>query len=73
MKKLSLILIANFISHLDIWAQGCSMCTATAGNLSTEKAEGLNLGIIYLAIMPITLIISIGLWWYKKSKNSGTL
>lgn len=49
------------------------MCTATAGNLSTEKAEGLNLGIIYLAIMPITLIISIGLWWYKKSKNSGTL
>lgn len=73
MKRIYLLTFLVLCAFTELWAQGCSMCTATAGNLSQEKAEGLNAGIVYLALMPLTLIISIGLWWYKKSKNSGTL
>lgn len=68
MKKWIFVLLLIAIASADIYAQGCSMCTATAGNLSTDRAEGLNTGIIYLALMPITLILSIGIWWYKKNK-----
>jgi hypothetical protein len=46
------------------------MCTKTAASLDDKSAKGLNTGIIYLAFMPLTLIIFIGVKWWKSNKES---
>ncbi|OJU78434.1 MAG: hypothetical protein BGO09_08635 [Bacteroidetes bacterium 47-18] len=51
-------------------AQGCAMCTATAGNLDGKAAEGLNLGIVYLGLIPLILMGTIFYKWYKANKHA---
>jgi hypothetical protein len=53
----------------DVMAQGCSVCTATASNLDSKSARGLNGGILYLAFMPLTIIGFLGYRWYKSNRS----
>ena len=56
----------------DVLAQ-CAMCRSTLENgFSSGKpgiAAGINTGILYLLSMPYLLIIGLGYWWYKSSRN----
>lgn len=45
------------------------MCTKTAAGLDDKSAKGLNAGIIFLALMPLALIGSVGFFWYRNNKN----
>lgn len=45
------------------------MCTKTAAGLDDGSAEGLNNGIIFLAFTPLTIIIILGVMWYRKNKH----
>ena len=52
-----------------IWAQGCSVCTKTAGELGEKSAKGLNAGIIYLACIPLAIMGTIGVIWWRYNKQ----
>lgn len=68
MKKLvfSLFLVGlNAMSYAQ-----CAVCTKTAATLDDSAARGLNGGIMYLAFMPMTLILFIGYRWYKSNKGA---
>jgi hypothetical protein len=47
----------------------CAMCTKTAAGLNDNSAEALNNGIIYLALIPVFLMISVATLWYLHSKG----
>lgn len=47
----------------------CSMCTKTAASLDEKSARGLNTGIIYLAFLPLTMILFVGYRWYRQNKD----
>jgi hypothetical protein len=76
MKKLirlfTLATVLVVLSAGDILAQ-CAMCRSTLENgFSSGKpgiAAGINTGILYLLSMPYLLIIGLGYWWYKSSRN----
>jgi hypothetical protein len=72
MKKWRLILIFTiFFSLFTIrhsLAQ-CSICTRTAQQLGEKPAKALNVGILYLAFMPMTIIGYIGYRWWKSNKE----
>lgn len=70
MKKLFSTLIFFFAANAHTWAQGCSVCTQTANQLGEKGAEGLNKGIVYLAMLPLTFIAVIGIIWWR---NNGRL
>ncbi|MBS1918026.1 MAG: hypothetical protein JST87_17285 [Bacteroidetes bacterium] len=53
------------IDHLQ--AQ-CSICTRTAQQQGERPAKALNAGIIYLALMPITICSVIGYRWWKSNR-----
>lgn len=63
--KLPLLLPVLLFFSLRSMAQGCSVCTQTANQLSKNGAEGLNMGIIYLAFLPLTLITVLGIIWWR--------
>ena len=71
MKKLLffLIIIISLFAIKDANAQGCAMCSSTAGSLNENSAKGLNRGIIYLASIPLLFISVTGIYWYKNSKK----
>lgn len=52
-----------------VYAQGCSLCTKTAGELDENSASGLNKGILYLAALPLTILCTIGVVWWKHNKG----
>jgi hypothetical protein len=52
------------------WAQGCSVCTKTAAGLEDKSAKGLNGGIVYLAFIPIGIMGTIGLIWWRYNRNN---
>lgn len=54
---------------LPAYSQGCAVCTSTASQLSAESAKGLNKGIIFLAVLPLALIGTIGIVWYRKHRH----
>lgn len=51
-------------------AQGCAMCTATAGNLDENSARGLNMGILYLGSVPLIIILTLFYKWYRANKHN---
>lgn len=67
MKKLLFTLLFSGLSIL-LHAQ-CAVCTKTAASMDDSAARGLNGGIIYLAFMPLTLILFIGYRWYKSNRG----
>lgn len=52
----------------------CALCKASA-ETSVGKghntAKGLNMGIMYLLIIPYALVAIIGYWWYTKTNRAG--
>lgn len=68
MKRL-LVSTLFILCSLQVMAQ-CAMCTKTAASLDDKAAKGLNSGILYLAFMPMTLIIVIGYRWWKTNRNA---
>lgn len=48
--------------------QGCSVCTKTAQGLDDKSAKGLNGGIIYLAFLPLTIMCTVGYFWWRGNK-----
>ena len=67
MKRLLLISLLALNFHLA--SAQCAVCTKTASTLDDNAAKGLNGGIIYLAFMPMTLILFIGYRWWKSNKG----
>jgi len=67
MKKLLLIFSVFILSTQASKAQGCSVCSKTASQLGDKSAKGLNDGIIYLAMLPLALIGTIGVVWWKRN------
>ena len=77
MVKISLkVLLALYILAVttagDLFAQ-CAMCRASVETNINEDgigfAEKLNTGILYLFVMPYLLAVTIGFFWYKKSRE----
>jgi hypothetical protein len=64
------LLVGNLLWVNDMIAQGCAMCTATAGNLDESSAKGLNYGIIYLGLIPLVLILTVFYKWYKANNQN---
>jgi hypothetical protein len=54
----------------------CAMCRATLeNNFSNGKAgiaAGINVGILYLLVMPYLAVMTLGYFWYKSSKKNGS-
>lgn len=68
MKKIGFLLIALLAMVHQAIAQGCVTCTNTASNLGNSGAQGLNLGILYLAALPLLFLGTVGFIWYRKNR-----
>jgi hypothetical protein len=70
MKKLVvLFLMIMVLPVAKLWAQGCSVCTQTASQLGEKGADGLNNGILYLALLPLSFISVLGFVWWKYNRS----
>jgi hypothetical protein len=75
MKRIVLSLFFLVSVSITSWAQ-CAMCRATLeNNFSNGKAgiaAGINVGILYLLVMPYLAVMTLGYFWYKSSKKNGS-
>ena len=60
----SILILLTGVSY----GQGCAVCTKAAAGLDDKSAKGLNGGIIYLAFLPLALMGTVGLIWWKHNK-----
>lgn len=67
---LTILLIST--SMTELLAQ-CSLCTKTAEQLGDGPAAGLNKGILYLMLIPLSIMSFLGIKWYKKEKATRQL
>ena len=67
MKRFILITIL-LVTTVGLYAQ-CSICTKTASQMGEDAGKGFNLGTIYLAAMPFTIIGYIAFKWWKNEKQ----
>lgn len=76
MKRSILLLVTLLIFNAPNVTAQCAMCrTQLANNVSNGTpgiAAGINMGILYLLVMPYLAIFIIGYFWYKSSKRNGT-
>ena len=49
-------------------AQGCAVCTKTASELDPKSAKGLNDGILFLAFLPLSIIGTLGYFWWRQGR-----
>lgn len=77
MKKIvfaAIIIIQIFIINNNFASAQCAMCKSTVESNAkmevTNRAKGLNAGILYLMVIPYILIGGIGYLWYKNSKRT---
>ncbi len=68
MKKWLLIALLLFAVNQSAKAQGCAMCTKTAAGLDEKSARGLNGGILYLAMLPLGILGTVGFIWWKHNR-----
>lgn len=68
MVKKIFFLFFGLVVQMHTFAQ-CAMCTKTAAGLDEGSAEGLNKGIIFLALTPLTIILILGITWYRRNKH----
>ncbi len=47
----------------------CSICTKTAEQLGEGPGKGLNAGILYLMVAPLSIAGFLGYKWWQKEKN----
>lgn len=72
MKKAVLIILAAVTISAYIssnCAAQCSICTKTAAQMGVKPAKGLNAGILYLMLTPLTIAGFIGVRWWKREKE----
>ena len=69
MKRLVLLVVLCVMFAGPAFGQGCSVCTKTAQGLDDKSAKGLNGGIIYLAFLPLVLMGTVGLIWWRNNKT----
>lgn len=67
-KRLLIVLMLTCTAPA-VYAQGCSLCTKTAGELDDKSAKGLNSGILYLAALPLSILGTIGFVWWRHNRN----
>ncbi len=52
----------------------CAMCRASVENSMSQNSEsfsaGLNVGILYLFVMPYLLVVIIAILWYRSSNKN---
>ena len=65
-----LLMLLITIGSFDAAAQGCSICTNTASQLGEKPATGLNMGILYLATIPLTVLGGLGFYWYRHLRSN---
>jgi hypothetical protein len=74
MKRILLLVFLLASASITSWAQ-CAMCRATLeNNFSNGKAgiaAGINVGILYLLVMPYLAVMTLGYFWYRSSKKNG--
>lgn len=68
MKKLVVIAGLFVITSGVAMAQGCSVCTKTAAGMDDKSAKGLNMGILYLALLPAGIMGTVGFFWWRGRK-----
>jgi hypothetical protein len=69
--SLIIVFFLTLSSHFSLHAQ-CSLCKSTAESSLKEgntQAKGLNMGIMYLLVMPYLLVGGIGYYWYVNHKK----
>jgi hypothetical protein len=70
--KIALLVLVAFLLNTGSFAQ-CAMCRASVennvANGDTSVAAGLNLGIMYLFVMPYLMAMLIGFFWYRNAKK----
>lgn len=49
----------------------CPMCKAAveSNNGDSKIAGGLNTGILYLFVLPYTVAMGVGIWWWRHSRR----
>lgn len=67
--KIFFLLLAGISGIYTSLAQ-CAVCTKTAQQLGDGPAQALNTGILYLMVIPLSLIFIIGYRWYKREQHS---
>lgn len=70
--KIGFLSLVALLLHTATFAQ-CAMCRASVennvANGDTSVAAGLNLGIMYLFVMPYLIAMVIGFFWYRNAKK----
>ena len=73
--KIGFLSLVAFLLHTATFAQ-CAMCRASVennvANGDTSIAAGLNLGIMYLFVMPYLIAMVLGYFWYRNAKKRKT-
>ncbi|MGK0391005.1 MAG: hypothetical protein ACI94Y_003765 [Maribacter sp.] len=64
-----LLFIIAIILPFDVEAQ-CAMCKATA---EQSDQVGLNMGILYLFLMPYTIVATIAFFWWRNRKKESEI
>lgn len=74
MKRFVILILLMTASGLNQLMAQCAMCRTTIENNvsagDTALGSGLNLGILYLFVMPYLIIATIAYFWYKKSREN---
>ena len=68
MKRFAFTLVILVSLTAAAWGQGCSVCTKTAAGLDDKSAKGLNGGIVYLAFLPLAIMGTVGVLWWRHNK-----
>ena len=53
-------------------AAQCSICTRTAAQLGEKPARGINMGILYLASIPMLLVSVIAFQWWRRNGRAAS-
>jgi hypothetical protein len=67
-KSVWIVLVLVLIAQVAL-SQGCAVCTKAAAGLDDKSAKGLNGGIIYLAFLPLVIMGTLGVVWYRHHKG----
>lgn len=70
--KITVLSLVALLIHTASFAQ-CAMCRASVennvSNGDTSIGAGLNLGIMYLFVMPYLIAMVLGFFWYRNAKK----
>lgn len=67
--KISLLVLLFVLTTVVAEAQ-CSICTKTAQQLGEKPAQGLNYGILYLALTPFLIAGVVGYFFWKRNRSA---